>query len=70
MGLDSVELLYRAERELGVEMPDRTAETIVTVEDFARAFERFGAEGPYAEIEWKIIRIISDQQGIPLNTIT
>jgi hypothetical protein len=35
MGLDSVEILVRVEERLGISIPDREAEKILTVQDFA-----------------------------------
>jgi acyl carrier protein len=35
MGLDSVEILVRVEKYFGISIPDREAEKILTVQEFA-----------------------------------
>lgn len=68
MGLDSVELVIRAEKYFDIAIPDQEAAEIVTVQDFVDCVYTKVTLNK-GDVEKIIIGIVSDSSGIPVDEI-
>lgn len=74
MGLDSVELLWDAEKHFGVSISQEQAEAIVTVEQFAQVLWQLQQHSnsvlSYEQVLSQLQSLIADRFDIPIERIT
>lgn len=74
MGLDTVELLWDAEKHFGVSISQEQAEDIVTVEQFAQVLwqlqQHSNSALSYGQVLTQLQTLIADRFDIPIERIT